>query len=41
LPPKGNIGIIRVTDKQFGDMEVYYGKEPKDKATPYMQLELF
>jgi hypothetical protein len=22
-------------------MEVYYGKEPKEKQTPYMQLELF
>ena len=41
LPAKGNIGIIRITDKQFGDMEVYYGKEPKEKQTPYMQLELF
>ena len=41
LPAKGNIGIIRITDKQFGDMEVYYGKEPKTKQTPYMQLELF
>lgn len=41
LPLKGNIGIIRITDKQFGDMEVLYGKEPKEKETPHMQLQLF
>jgi len=41
LPVKGNIGIVKITDKQFADMEIYYGKEPKEKHTPYMQLELF
>ncbi len=41
LPPKGNVGIIRITDKQFGDMEVFYGKELKEKETPHMQLQLF
>ena len=41
LPPKGNVGIIRITDKQFDDMEVFYGKELKEKETPHMQLQLF
>ncbi|MGQ1891584.1 CRISPR-associated endonuclease Cas2 [Thermophagus sp. OGC60D27] len=41
LPPKGHVGIMRVTDKQFGDMELFYGKKTEKKETPYMQLELF
>ena len=41
LPEKGNIGIVKITDKQFGDMEIYYGKESVEKHTPYLQLELF
>ena len=41
LPPRGNVGILRITDKQFGDMELYYGKEPKEKETPHIQLQLF
>ena len=41
LPPKGHIGIMCVTDKQFGDMEIFYGRE--EAATPPVaqQLELF
>ncbi|ASB48501.1 CRISPR-associated endonuclease Cas2 [Alkalitalea saponilacus] len=41
LPPKGHVGILRITDKQFGDMELFMGKEPDKKETPYLQLELF
>ncbi|HOJ67116.1 MAG TPA: CRISPR-associated endonuclease Cas2 [Paludibacteraceae bacterium] len=41
LPPKGNIGILCITDKQFGNMELFYGKEEKEITTPYQQLELF
>lgn len=41
LPEYGKIGIIQITDKQFGDMEIYYGrKEEKQKNIP-QQLELF
>ena len=25
LPPSGNVGILCVTDKQFGSMELFYG----------------
>ena len=41
LPPKGHIGILTITDKQFGMIELFYGK--KEKATPAtpQQLELF
>ncbi len=41
LPPRGHVGILRITDKQFGNMEVFIGKAPDKKETPYMQLELF
>lgn len=41
LPEKGQIGILCITDKQFGAMELFYGVKPKEVATPYQQLELF
>ncbi len=41
LPAKGHIGILCITDKQFGNMELFYGKEEKAVSTPYQQLELF
>ncbi|MDR0834840.1 MAG: CRISPR-associated endonuclease Cas2 [Candidatus Symbiothrix sp.] len=41
LPEKGHIGILCVTDKQFGSMELFYGKKEKEITTPYQQLELF
>ena len=41
LPPKGNVGILTVTDKQFGMMELFYGKEQKDLPNTPQQLELF
>lgn len=41
LPPKGHVGIICITDKQFGNMELFYGKDPESVHTPYQQLELF
>jgi CRISPR-associated protein Cas2 len=41
LPKKGHIGIMSVTDKQFGMMEIFRGKEEVRKAPPVQQLELF
>jgi CRISPR-associated protein Cas2 len=41
LPEKGHVGILCVTDKQFGNMELFYGKKEKQVSTPYQQLELF
>ena len=41
LPIKGHVGIMCVTDKQFGMMEIFYGKKVAEKETPYQQLELF
>ena len=41
LPEKGSIGILCVTDKQFGMMELFYGKKEKPRAPIPQQLELF
>lgn len=41
LPDKGHVGILCITDKQFGNMELYYCKKEKKVSTPYQQLELF
>jgi len=41
LPPHGKVGILTITDKQFGMMEIFYGKKSVDAPPPYQQLELF
>ena len=41
LPTKGHVGIFTITDKQFGMMEVYKGKEPQKTPVGAQQLELF
>ncbi|HRB62557.1 MAG TPA: CRISPR-associated endonuclease Cas2 [Niabella sp.] len=41
LPSKGHVGIMCITDKQFGQMEIFYGKETADSPIPAQQLELF
>lgn len=41
LPENGHIGILCITDKQFGQMELFQGKKIKEISTPNQQLELF
>ncbi len=41
LPEKGHIGILCITDKQFGMMELFYGKKEAEKQVGWQQLELF
>lgn len=41
LPPAGHVGMITITDKQFGMMEIFQGKKPINTPTPHQQLELF
>jgi CRISPR-associated protein Cas2 len=41
LPPKGKVSVLRITDKQFGDMSNFWGKSELPKAPPSIQLELF
>ena len=41
LPEKGHVGIMCITDKQFGMMEIFRGKEPTETPPVAQQLELF
>lgn len=41
LPDFGKVGILSITDKQFGDIELFYGRKPQKSSAPGQQLELF
>jgi len=42
LPEFGHIGIFCITDKQFGDMELFRGKKPiEEKENIVQQLQMF
>lgn len=41
LPEKGHVGILTITDKQFGDIELFVGKEVGKRPDTPQQLELF
>ncbi len=41
LPREGKVGIMCVTDKQFGCMELFYGASAKTLPMGVQQLELF
>jgi len=41
LPEHGHVGILCITDKQFGNMEIFCGKKEKEKQVGWQQLELF
>lgn len=41
LPLKGHVVMMTITDKQFGMMEVFYGKKTIDLPPVPQQLELF
>lgn len=41
LPPYGKIGLLCITDKQFGNMELFFGRASHDVCAPGQQLELF
>ena len=41
LPAEGHIGILKITDKQFGQMELFYGKKESAQPKIVQQLELF
>jgi CRISPR-associated protein Cas2 len=41
LPKKGHVGILHVTDKQFAQMEIFFGKKIIDTPAGPQQLELF
>lgn len=41
LPEYGKVGILCITDKQFGAMELFYGKKITSLPSAGQQLELF
>ncbi len=41
LPEYGHIGVLKITDKQFGMMELFYSKKPAEKPEMVQQLQLF
>lgn len=41
LPSLGQVGILSITDKQFGAMELFTAKKERKPPVEYIQLELF
>ena len=41
LPKKGKVGILQITDKQFGMIELFHGQKEVEPEPPSQQLELF
>lgn len=41
LPELGKIGVLQITDRQFGLMELFYGQKLIEIEKPSQQLELF
>lgn len=41
LPDLGQVGILCITDKQFGNIELFSEHKPKECEDIYIQLELF
>lgn len=41
LPPYGQVGILSITDKQFGSMELFSEKKSRETPVEGLQLELF
>ena len=41
IPREGKVSIVKLTDKQFGDIETYFGKKPQPVKNVPQQLTLF
>ncbi|TGV01940.1 CRISPR-associated endonuclease Cas2 [Flavivirga rizhaonensis] len=41
LPPLGKVSVLRITDKQFGNIMNFWGRSEVPKEPPPTQLELF
>ncbi len=41
LPENEHVGVLAITDKQFGQMELFYGKKETSLPDIPQQLELF
>ncbi len=41
LPEAGHVGIMSITDKQFGNISLFDGAKAVDLMSPGIQLEMF
>ncbi|MCX8081762.1 MAG: CRISPR-associated endonuclease Cas2, partial [Bacteroidia bacterium] len=41
LPEEGLVGILVITDKQFGEMMIFHGQRKKEPQNVPQQLEMF
>ena len=41
LPDYGHVVLLTITDKQFGQLEIFHGKKSQAPNAPGQQLELF
>lgn len=41
LPKAGKVAIMCITDKQFGDIEIFFSRNRETPPDTYQQLELF
>ncbi len=41
LPPRGQVRLLAVTDRQFGKMEVFFGRKRESVEEPPRQIMLF
>ena len=41
IPPLGQVRLMTVTDHQFGKMEVFYGRKPREREEIPDQILLF
>jgi len=41
LPKAGKVAIMCITDKQFGDIEIFFSRNKEPSPSSFQQLELF
>ncbi len=41
LPKAGKVAIMCITDKQFGDIEIFFARNKESSPPTFQQLELF
>ncbi|WP_407478170.1 CRISPR-associated endonuclease Cas2 [Elizabethkingia meningoseptica] len=41
LPKAGKVAIMCITDKQFGDIEIFFARNREEPPPTFQQLELF
>ncbi|MGV8915767.1 MAG: CRISPR-associated endonuclease Cas2 [Kaistella sp.] len=41
LPKQGKVAIMSITDKQFGDIEIFFARTKEEPPPTFQQLELF